>query len=131
MGHIFDFAITPSPRSIAFADWDTPPNARLISDPLAAGGTRALEPMPDAWRDFLTRSRPQETAGWTLHDADTAYRVSFDEGEFLVLAERAGNEFVLHRLEPPASTMFYLESHDGEPRPIRGGIADLFRPSNI
>jgi hypothetical protein len=33
----------------------------------------------------------------------------------------------LHRIDPPASTLFYLDSHDGRPEPLKGELDDLFR----
>jgi hypothetical protein len=81
--------------------------------------TRALAPIPAIWCEFLARS-PQSSADWTFHDTKTAYQITFDEGEFLVLAERAGDQFVLHRMEPPASTLFYLNSHDAKPSQSKG-----------
>jgi hypothetical protein len=58
--------------------------------------------------------------------ADTARRLTLDQGEFLILAERPGDEYVMHRIEPPAS-VFYLASHDSAPEPINGQISDVFR----
>jgi hypothetical protein len=43
---------------------------------------------------------------------------------FVVLAEREGDQFELHRIEPPASTLFYLDSHDGMPEPILSMFSD-------
>jgi hypothetical protein len=129
-GHIFDFAITPSPKAIAFADWESAPSVRLLTDPLTVESSRETEPIPDAWREFLARRQPQDTDGWAYHGSETAYRTTFDDSEFLVLAERQGDEFVLHRIEPPASTLFYMESHDGTPEPIKGDIDDVFRETN-
>jgi hypothetical protein len=126
-GHIFDFAITPSPRSIAFAAWDGPPTARLLSDPLAPVSARATEPMPDTWRELLAPGRLPDTGDWTFHDSRTAYRVTLDEAEFLVLAERDGDEFVLHRIEPSSSSLWHLASHDGVPEPIRGDVIAVLR----
>jgi hypothetical protein len=126
-GHSFDFAITPSPKSIAFAAWDGPPAARLLSDPLAPGSARATEPIPDTWRQLLAHGRIPDTGGWTLHDTRTAYRVTLDEGEFLVLAERDGDEFVLHRIEPSSSSLWHMASHDGVPEPIRGDVPAALR----
>ena len=120
----------PSPKAIAFADWESAPSVRLLTDPLKVESGREPEPVPDAWREFLVRPRPQDTDAWTFHDAETAYRTTFDEGEFLVLAERQGDEFVLHRIEPLASTLFYMASHDGTPEPIEGNILDVFRKTN-
>ena len=112
-GHMFDFAVTPSPKAIAFADWDSAPSVRLLSDPLVIDSARAPDPIPDAWREFLARRQPQAAKGWEFHGSETAYRTTLDEGDFLVLAECEGDEFVLHRIEPPASALFYMGSHDG------------------
>jgi len=124
-GHIFDFAIAPSPKVTAFAEWDTGVSARMLFDPLTVDSGRPPEPIPALWREFITRRPPP--SGWTFHDAGTAYRTTFDEGEFLVLAEREGDEFILHRIEPAASILFYMKSHDGTPGSIGGTIDDIFR----
>jgi hypothetical protein len=126
-GHIFDFTVTPSPKTIAFTDWDSAGSARLLSDPLARECASEPQPMPDAWREFLARHKELDVGEWKLHDTATVYRTAFADGEFLVLAEREGDQFVLHRIGPPASTLFYLGSHDGTPEPVRGDILDVFR----
>lgn len=121
-GHIFDFGITPSPQSIAFAEWDAAPTAELLVDPSTTGDIASPERVPDAWDDILRTARLQAAAaGWTLHDASTARRITLHEGEFLVLAERDGDEFVVHRTDPPSEELFQLMSHDGAPRPVGGG----------
>jgi len=125
-GHIFDFAIIPSPKAIAFTAWDGAPAARLLTDPLVAQSGRASQPIPPAWREFLARRPREEIGGWTFYDSGTARGVTLQEGEFVILAERAGNEFVMHRVEPAASHLFYLGSHDGTPVAIKGPLDDVF-----
>jgi hypothetical protein len=85
------------------------------------------QPIPDSWREFLARRKAPPLDDWTLHDSQTAFRTAFTEGEFLVLAERDGDQFVLHRIAPPASSLFYLDSHDGRPEPLKGELDDVFR----
>ena len=129
-GHIFDFTVIPSPKAIAFADWDAAPCARLLSDPLTPVSAREPQPIPPSWQDFLARHRAFAD-DWTLHDSGTAYSTAFADGEFLVLAERGGDQFVLHRIEPLGASLFYLDSHDGTPEPIKGDVRDVFRqPDN-
>ena len=123
-GHIFDFAISPSPKGIAFAQWDPGVSARLLLDPMTAESGRPPEPIPAVWREFIAR-RPA-SGGWSFHDSGTAYRTTLDAGEFLVLAELEGDQFVLHRIEPAAATLFYLASHDGAPEPIHGDLDPIF-----
>jgi len=130
-GHVFDFTITPSPKAVAFTDWDSAASTRLLSDPMRIEPGNDPQPMPDLWREFLARPRSGDTDDWTFYDAETVYRTAFTDGEFLILAEREGDQFILHRIEPPASTLFYLDSHDGRPEPIKGDILDIFRkPDN-
>jgi hypothetical protein len=129
-GHIFDFAITPSPKAIAFLGWDGASSARLLTDPLVAQSTRAPEQIPPAWRELLARRPRRQIGGWTFYDADTAYRTTLREGEFVILAERAGDEFVMHRIEPAASELFYLASHDGTPEPIKKPLDDVLQETS-
>lgn len=127
-GHIFDFGITPSPQRIAFAEWDSPGSVDLLTDPSLADGEAPGIELPDAWRDVVgTVGALAAAAGWALHDATTVGQITLDEGEFLVLAERDGEEFVLHRREPPSTVMFGLTSHDGTPEPIRGGVESFLQ----
>lgn len=127
-GHVFDLGITPSPERVAFADWDAGSDAELLSDPMARDGVVVVPDLPGAWRAAVAEVGGQAAAaGWTLHDAATATRVTLDEGEFLVLAEREGDEFVLHRLEPPSEVVFRLASHEGVPEPVRGALGDVLR----
>ena len=116
-GHIFDFSITPGPKSIAFSSWDDEPSASLIGDPLRTStGERRPDPLPEEWRQFLTRRSGVPPPGWVLHDESSAYRVALESGVYVVLAEREGDEFILHRVEPPAERLFHLEGHDGLPK---------------
>jgi hypothetical protein len=126
-GHIFDFAVTPCPKSVAFSPWDGSPTARLLSDPMLTDQSRQPDSIPDTWRQVLEQRLQLQADDWKFHDEDTAYRVTFDEGEFLVLAERGGDEFVMHRIEPPASGLFFLQSHDGTPELINGPVQSVLR----
>ena len=126
-GHIFDFGITPSPQTIAFADWDSVPDAELLTDPSTPGDIASLA-VPDVWRKILVTSAPHAVAaGWTLHDANTAQRLTLDEGEFLILAERDGDEFLLSRTAPPSDVLFRLAPHDGTPEPLADDHDDVLR----
>src|ERR1700730_15082452 len=50
-GHIFDFAVTPGPKKIAFGLWDSAPAVQLLDDPLRAPtGQRPAENIPETWR---------------------------------------------------------------------------------
>lgn len=123
-GYIFVIAVTPNPKSIAFAQWDAPPTTRLLSDPLDADAAPPPESIPAVWSEFIALPK-SSNHGWEFYDASTARRVTLDEGEFIILAERDGDEFVLHRIEPAATTLFYLESHDATPTPLDKPIADV------
>ena len=118
-GHIFDFAITPGPKAVAFEAWDGRATSALLGDPLRAA-TRSKEPenIPALWRDFLLRHAGQHPGGWVLYDASTAYRVVVHDAEYLILAERPGPEFILHRIEPGGERLFYLKHHDAVPQAL-------------
>jgi hypothetical protein len=62
-----------------------------------------------------------------LHEVGAEYRIALDDGEFLVHAERAGEEFLHYRLEPlPRDFLFSVvtrhprKRRDAEPGgPVR------------
>jgi hypothetical protein len=125
-GHVFDFATSPGPRAVAFAQWDRAGTARLLADPLQPIAiAREAEVLPPAWAEVLRRLGGSGRGGWHVHDDASAYRVALDDGVYLVLAERDGDQFVLHRLEPPAEGFFLLPHHDGVPEPIGQSVESL------
>lgn len=130
-GHIFDFAVTPSPKEVAFVPWDAGTTVQLLDDPLRTStGKGPREKISAAWGKFLSQHSQKEIAGGTLYDENTAYRVPSDNGQYLLLAERNGDEFILQNVEPDEGSpkkLLYLASHDGTPEPISGTLDDLIK----
>lgn len=127
-GHVFDFAIVPGPKAVAFAEWDGPGQSFLLGDPGRAPTGRAEpEVLPPAWEAFLARHGESPPGGWALHDAGSARRVTLADGQYLILAERGAEEFVLHRIEPPADGFFHLRAYDAAPVRLSGGLERMVR----
>jgi hypothetical protein len=110
-GHIADFATQPGPKEVAFAAWDPGAEPRLIWDPSGPGGEAEAVPVPVEWTAVAERYPSAGSRGWRLHGAASAYAVALEEGEFLVLAERDGNEFLMFRTSPPGG-YWALDGHD-------------------
>src|SRR5881396_2041970 len=116
-GHIFDFAITPGPKEVAFEQWEGEPTSVLLRDPVRApAGRKEPETLPREWQNFLRRHFGEQPGGWVLHDDTSAYRVVINDAEYLILAEREGPQFILHRVEPAGEGLYYLSHHDEIPR---------------
>ena len=125
-GHIFDLTLVPSPKPVMFSNWDAPPSVRILADPLrATTGRKPLENLPAEWQMILERHGGQSHSGWLLYDQDTAYRVALADGEFVIVGEKEGVEYLLYRVEPRTDQLYYLEHYDGTPEPLRGGIEAL------
>lgn len=124
-GHVFDFGIWPSPRAIAFDDWDSPGRARLLSDPMDETASEPSIALPESWREFLASG--DGSTDWTLHDTSTAYTVTLDDGEYVVLAECEGDYFLLYRVDPPPGEYHALFGHDNTPEPWRASLMELLR----
>jgi hypothetical protein len=60
-----------------------------------------------------------------LHDETSAYRVVINDAQYLILAEREGPEFILHRVEPPGEQLYYLKHHDEVPEALDRGIESV------
>jgi len=128
-GHIFDFHIHPGGKRIAFSTWDAEPRVTLLDDPLRAPTFKKREPIPAAWREFLTKHPDRHPSPWKLYDETSAYRIALEDGEFLVLAAREGDEFVMERLDPPAEHLFHMRGHDGKPEPLREDLTSVITDS--
>jgi len=125
-GHIFDFAITPGPKKVAFEPWESEPVSVLLRDPLRAPmGRKETESLPPQWRDFLAQHAGDGVHGWVLYDETTAYRVVLYDAQYLILAEREGRQFILYRVEPSGDALYYLKEHDGIPQPIEQEIENV------
>jgi hypothetical protein len=123
-GHIFDFAITPNVRDAVFSAWEGEPRATLIESPLDRVAPPYSDPVPEAWTRFIADTATTDQRGWSLYEVGSAYRVALDEGEFLVLGERRGDDFLLYRLEPGPSTFFLQRGHDARPERLQGSLSE-------
>jgi hypothetical protein len=126
-GHIFDFAITPGARDIAFDSWDCEPRVHLLADPLNDMETPAHVALPEPWLSFLRDAGPGDAHGWVLYTESEAYRVALEAGEFLVLAERPGERFLLYRLHPQPGAFFVQDGDDLPVQPLRTRLDELLR----
>ena len=118
-GHVFDLATTPGPKSVAFTPWEAEPNVTLLGDPhRPPTGRKEPESLALEWRSFLERHPGAPPRDWVLHGATTAHRVALTDAEYLVLAERVGEEFILQRLYPPADGLFHLKGSNGVPEQL-------------
>lgn len=130
-GHIFDLTITPSPKKVCFSSWDEEPIARLLEDPLRAPtGLKLPESIPSAWKDVLKVHGGRSQSDWSLYDETEAYRIALNEGEFLVVGEKEGVEYLLYRIEPADGLLYYFEHDGGNPEPLREGIEALLVTTN-
>lgn len=130
-GHIAILTVAPSPKQVAFEPWDGEPTVQILNDPLSPTAIhRQTNSVLPAWRKFLLEHPGKTSEGWILYDEITAYRVPSDDGEWLVVAVRNGDEFILQELEAERETvgkLLYLSSHDGKPEPISGDLAEFVK----
>ena len=127
-GHVFDFAISPGPRDVAFEPWEGEVTSVLLRDPLGTPtGAKEPELIPAEWQRFLAHQRDEQPNGWVLLNETTAHRVVISDAQFLILAEREGPEFILHRVEPAGEQLYYLRHHDETPEPIDREIETVMR----
>jgi hypothetical protein len=123
-GHIFDFGITPGPRDVAFEPWEGDADVRLLADPEDRTAPAPLEEPPEAWLE-VRAAVPHPHAEWSVHEPRSIYRITLEQGDFLVLAEHRGESFILYRLEPEPAGFLLLRGHDGDPEVIPGKVENV------
>jgi hypothetical protein len=73
--------------------------------------------VPVEWQALASRYPSAASSGWLLHGPASAHAVSLEQGEFLILAEREGDEFLMLQTSPSGG-YWTLDGHDGIPRPL-------------
>lgn len=106
-----------------FSAWEGEARAALVATSLDSGAPPFPEPVPEAWTRFIATTST-DRRGWSRHEIGAEYRVALDEGEFLVLGERVGDDFLLYRLEPDPRIFFIQRGHDARPERLQGSISE-------
>jgi hypothetical protein len=104
---------------------DGPAEVALLADPLGASEARQPEALAPAWRRILGRHQGRQPSGWLVHGEMTTYRLALSDAEYLVLAERDGDEFLLGQVDNADTGLFHLESHDEAPKPFDHDVEAL------
>lgn len=129
-GHIINFNISPSPKSIWDQPFDETPTVEVIADPMKIQPVPAHgEIIPEEWKRLKSNFDAKKFSDWTLHDSQTAYRMPMDDGEYLILAERGGREFVLWKLDPASSEFHYMPEHDSQPEQVGMDVTRILSSS--
>jgi hypothetical protein len=130
-GRLFDIQIHPSPKGIAFARWDATPTVLLLDDPLRqSADCKVARLILPQWNAYLEAHRSDCPPNWRLHGGHSAYRLVFEQGEFLVLAESDRGQRILQRIDPASGTLFYLASRDEIPKPLDAELALIIKDTS-
>jgi hypothetical protein len=114
-GYLAFLKVWPGSKTIAFEPWDGQAQVALLNNPLVEHKKEAPALSPD-WIAVLKRQKAMPATNWTLHDGSSAFPVALEEGEFLVLGEREGDEFILQRVDPPGKDLYFQNGHDAKPK---------------
>lgn len=113
-GHVFSLVTRPSPRRVATKQLIIT-RVEILTDPDdSTTGGRSPALLPRSYLKFVESCGTGSFRGWTVLPASETYRVSLPQGDFWVLAERPGNEYVLAR-DSTGDPRVYRCRTDGEP----------------
>ena len=119
-GHMSSIVTSPSPKPISFSSRFTLKGVELVDDP--------MQELPATLLDRLRKRLPpdfeelagQSIAGWDVFQSSQVYSVAWDDGEYLLLAERGGHAaFLGVRIKGRSNDVWFL-SHD-DPKPKKAG----------
>lgn len=96
-GHIFSFVTRPSIKAYCFDRIDEVKAVTIIGDPSDRSGgiPTDVRHLPDEYRRYIESGAPLEVNGWHLLTPQEVYQVPFPAGDFLILAVRHGEEYLM------------------------------------
>ena len=108
-GHIFSLVTRPSIKHYAFVEITQIHSLRLVEDPSAQKSTsnQGQHALPAIYYDHLQKSDAGEINGWSLLAPEETYVVSLPEGDYVVLAIRGGQEYLLALVDAPGDQRIY------------------------
>jgi hypothetical protein len=77
-----------------------------------------VQRLPPSWGEIDFYCRPNWTRVALFPCTDEFQLAVIDNAQYLILAERQGPQFILHRVEPTGNRLYYLKHHDDIPEPF-------------
>jgi hypothetical protein len=126
-GHIFDLVTRPSIKQYAFQQIDKVISIKLLEDPtvIPTAAPAAKLKLPKAYKEFMGTAGGEGINGWLVLPPEEIYSISLAEGDFLLLAEREGVEYLLSLETAPSKGIYYCATSDGAPVVQKGSLEQI------
>lgn len=113
-GHIFSLVSRPGIKDYAWGTIEMITKTKLLNDPeKIATGTRQFNHLPSAYLEWLEKQGAVQMNGWQIFNKNEIYLVSLKSGDYVLLADRQGNEYLLAKAEGTDNNIYYT-LHDSD-----------------
>lgn len=126
-GHIFSFVTRPSIKPHCFDQIDEVRSVKIIGDPADRNVEIAINVgyLPDEYRRYIESGAPLEVNGWHLLTPQEVYPVPLPAGDFLILAVRQGEEYLMTPDETDDVGIYFTRVGDTTVHRQRGSFREI------
>lgn len=98
-GHIFSLITRPSIKQYSFEEIETIHSVRIHDDPtfLASKEIPTRDKLPPAYLEHIENEGIYSIGGWNILEIKEVCQISLSTGDFLIFAERQGEEYLMTR----------------------------------
>jgi hypothetical protein len=114
-GHVFSLITRPSIKPYAFRKI-TSIKVALLTNPENPPSDASIKfTLPASYIKWINASDRQEVNRWAVYEKSQVFVIHLSDGDYAVLAEREGAEFLLARSEGNDSSIYYSDTYGNVP----------------
>ena len=115
-GHIFSLVTRPSVKQYSFEEIEAIHYVRIHDDPTldCYEEMRTRDNLPPEYLEYIKREGADSIGGWNILEPEQVYQVSLPKNDFLVLAEKQGEEYLMTRDNLWDRGIYYTSVGDGK-----------------
>jgi hypothetical protein len=126
-GHIFLLVTRPSIKPYSFEAIEAIHHVRIHDDPTldCSAKMRTRDKLPPEYLEHIRREGAESIGGWNILEPEQVYEVSLPKNDFLVLAEKQGEEYLMTRDNLWDQSIYYSSIADGKLYRQEGPLSEI------
>jgi hypothetical protein len=126
-GHIFSLITRPSIKQCSFEEIAAIHYVRIHNDPKLLSSTEipARDKLPPEYLEHIEKEGIYSIGGWNILEPKEVYQISLSTGDFLILAEKQGEEYLMTRDNLWDQGIYYTIVGEGEIYKEEGPLKEI------
>jgi hypothetical protein len=126
-GHIFSLVTRPSIKKYSFEKIETIHYVRIHDDPtfFSSKEIPTRDKLPPAYLEYIAKEGIYSIGGWNILEIKEVYQISLSTDDFLIFAERQGEEYLMTRDNLWDQGIYYTSVGEGKIYKEEGPLTEI------